>query len=364
MKVLITGGGTGGHVYPGLAILQALLSHEVAYAGSPSGLEKNVLKRYPIPFYPIHSGKLAGKNLPQKTMGLFLTALGFLQSLRLLCRMKPDVVIGTGGYVSSPVLLASCLLRTPTLILEQNLLPGKTTRFFSRFVSRVLVSFEESKAYLPNAAVKFTGNLIRPEIGAISKEEGCRRLGLSCEKIVITVMGGSQGARAINRALLEALPLLREKPWQIVHLTGKAGFQEVERESKKLLPQGALVYRPVPFCEEMEAVYGASDLIVSRAGATSLAEIRAAGKPSILIPYPYAAENHQELNARWLEKQGRCLVVLEDQLSPELLAQSLEKLIGNPELRKKMSEKTSQSAQRDALASILKAVQEVTGRTL
>lgn len=363
MKIVVTGGGTGGHVFPGLAVASALKGHQVVYAGCVHGFEKKVTERYHISFYPIASRGLAGRNFLGKIFSLYLTSLGFLQAVKFLRRFKPDVVVGTGGYVSFPVVLASLLQQTPTLILEQNLLPGKTTRILSPRVTKVLASFEETKPYLPKASVIVTGNPVRPEIGSLSKEEGCRRLAFSPDKPVIVVMGASQGARALNQALLHILPELQNKSWQILHLTGETHYQTVLQESKtRHSADGLLTYRALPFSDDIAAIYAAGDLIVSRAGGTTLAEITVSGKASVLIPYPYAAENHQEINARWLEARGGCRVILNRDLTANLLLQTLEELINHPETLKSMAIRTAAAARPDALSAIMQAIQNVSQR--
>jgi len=361
LNIVVTGGGTGGHVYPGLVVAQALKLHRVVYVGSKRGLEKKVTETYNIPFRAIISRPLVGQGILKKVIGLLFMGIGFLQSFWFFLWFRPRVVLGTGGYVSSPVLLAAVALRIPSLLLEQNVLPGRTTRLLSRFVSRVLVSFGESKRFLPRAEIRVTGNPVRQEIGGMSKEEGCKKLGLSSEIPVIGVMGASQGARAINQALLQALPRMRDKAWQIVHLTGQTHYAMVLEESKKSLSGAILRYLPLPFLEEMAFFYAASDLIVARAGATSMAEIMLAGKPSILIPYPHAADNHQEMNARWLEERGGSILLLETALSAGSLIQEVERLITNPAKRIEMGETAKKAAPPNPLQSILANIEDVVG---
>lgn len=357
-KVLVTGGGTGGHIYPGLAVIEALKSASVLYVGSRRGLEKKLTQAYSIPFYQIHSRPLMGQGIFGKILSLFSIGTGFFQSLWILLKFRPQVVLATGGYVCSPVLLAAVLLRIPSLLLEQNLLPGRTTRFFSRLVSKVLVSFPESKSYLPQAHLVVTGNPVRKEIGSLTKEEGCRRLGIGSGFPVVTVMGASQGARALNRSLLGALPQLQEKPWTILHLTGETHYAAVVQEIERMKLSGKLQYIPFSFIEEMAAVYAASDFIISRAGATGLAELMQSGKGSILVPYPYAADNHQESNARWLEQKGGCRVVLEKDFTPQALVRALEEVFAHPEILRSLAKHAKEAAPRDPLEKILEVIEE------
>jgi UDP-N-acetylglucosamine--N-acetylmuramyl-(pentapeptide) pyrophosphoryl-undecaprenol N-acetylglucosamine transferase len=362
IKVVIAGGGTGGHVFPGLALAKALNPQNVVWIGLENGFEKKQAEQAGILFYSIKASPLVGKAFFKKIFNLARLAFGFFQAFFSLLKIKPSVVVGTGGYVSAPVLLSSLILRIPTLILEQNVLPGRTTRFFAPFVSCVLASFEDTKVYLPKAKVAVTGNPVRREIGQWGKVEACEKLGLSAQKLTLLVMGASQGAQALNRVLLQALPFLAKENWQVLHLTGKTHYEKVIEESQKVLSGISMVYKPFAFVEEMGVFYSACDLVVARAGATSLAEIMQAGKPSLLIPYPYAADNHQEINARWLEKKGGCMVVLEKELTANLLYEKLKQLLGNREALEEMGKKAKEASCHDALERILAIVKEVAQR--
>lgn len=364
MRVVITGGGTGGHVFPGLVVARALKSQDVIYAGSAKGFEKRGAEALGIPFYPIRASQITGKGALKKILNSANLASGFIQSLFFLRKFKPQVVIGTGGYVSAPVLLAASALKTKTLLLEQNLLPGRTTRFFSTRVSRVLTSFDESEKYLPGASVRVTGNPVREEIGKWGKREACEKLGLSPDRPVIFVTGASQGAQAINRCVLGALPMMADESWQIVHQTGEKHYEAVVEESKKNTFPGKLFYKAVPFVDEMGVMYGACDVVVARGGATSMAEILAAGKPSLIVPYPYAADDHQELNAKWLEDKGGCRVVSEKNFTPAFFCSTLKEWLGSPETLRGMGERARAAAHPDALERILDAIQEVAGDRL
>lgn len=359
--IVMTGGGTGGHVIPMLSIADALKGRPLLYIGSRHGFERDLAKARGIPYQSIMTRGLMGRGILGKVKTLFLIGLGFFQSIKILAVKKPRLVIGTGGYVSSPVFLAASALGIPTLLLEQNLLPGRTVRFLAKKVTKVLVSFEESKSYLPGASTVVTGNPVSCSIGKIGKEEACRRLGLAADKPVVLAMGASQGAKAINEALIKALPGLKKKPWQILHLTGEKHFGEVSEKSRKILEGGGLIYKAFPFADQMQNFYGAADLIVSRAGATTLAEVTLAGKPSIMVPYPYAADNHQELNARWLEKNGGCKVILEKDFSAERFLSELETLMSDPKSLKSMGENAARVSRPDALQNVLRIVEQTAG---
>lgn len=364
MKIIITGGGTGGHVVPGLTVADALRNHVLLYVGSNHGLEKKLASSSGIAFQPILTRALMGQGILGKLKTLFLIGLGFLQSLKIIAAFKPRLVLGTGGYVSSPVFLAAAALGIPTILMEQNVLPGRTVRFLSKKMTKVLVSFEESKAYLPGTSVVVTGTPLRSKIGTVGKEEACQRLQLSPLKPVVLLMGASQGARALNEALLGALPYIKDKPWQILHLTGKAHFDKVSEKSRQILQGSALTYVAFPFVDAMENFYGASDLIISRAGATTLSELMLAGKPSILVPYPYAADNHQEMNARWLEGHGGCHVVLEKDFSSSLFVSTLESMLSDPKTLETMGARAKQVSKPNALVDVLGVIRDVTGESV
>ncbi|MCL5054956.1 MAG: undecaprenyldiphospho-muramoylpentapeptide beta-N-acetylglucosaminyltransferase [Firmicutes bacterium] len=362
MKIIVTGGGTGGHVFPALVLMQHLASHEIVYAGSSKGIEKKLVPAYGFHFLEIDSMPLTGKRILKNFIGILVLCKGTLQSLLFLFKFKPNLIIGTGGYVSFPVLAAGWILKIPTVLLEQNLLPGKTTRIFSRLSSCVCVSFEETAKFLPKVKTKFTGNPVRSEIGSIQHDAACAALGLSAERPVVLVMGASQGAKALNACLLEALRLMQDETWQILHLTGESHYHDVLQKAQGVQNKEALVYKAFPFADKMEIFYAASDLIVSRAGATTIAEILTAGKPSILIPYPYAADNHQEINARWLEEKKGCEMLLEKDLTPESFYRILKEWLSKPDKLKEAGKQAKLLSNPDAAEKIIAVLEETVKR--
>lgn len=353
LRVVLAGGGTGGHLYPALAVAEKVSAGggQVLFVGTRRGLGARV-----VPERGFQIAFVRARGLGGGPVGLALAAfeigLGFLQSLVLLLRERPNLVIGTGGYVCVPVVLAAAVLRIPAILLEQNALPGKATRFLSRFARRVCVSLPGGLAGLPADRVEVTGNPIRQEILERDRSEARRRLGLAEGRTCLLVTGASQGAGSLNRAVLRALPQWRECPWTVLHLTGPGHLEEVQVRSSGILEGARLEYRPIGYLEDIAELYAAADLVVCRAGATTLAEITARGLASVLVPYPHAAEGHQEKNAEVLVEQGAALL-LEDRAVEEELGKRVEDLLARPDELASMSQASLRLGHPEAAASVL-----------
>lgn len=343
MRVILSGGGTGGHIYPALAVASQCAAEfpgcEFLYIGGQRGLESSLVPKQGIPFEAIDitgfRRKLSLDNV--KTVMRFLK--GVRASKRLLREFKPDVVIGTGGYVCGPVVYAAARLGIPSIIHEQNAVPGLTNRFLSKYVSAVAVSFEDSEGAFPAARrVIYTGNPRATTVYAADKAKGLETLGLPASSSVVLVVGGSRGARAINEAMIEMAPLLSSSPHlQYVYVTGEgyyASTMEAIRAKTGELPANL---RVLPYVHNMPEVLACTSLIVNRAGASFLAEITALGLPAILIPSPNVTNNHQEKNARSLERSGAAKVILEPELSGSSLYAAVEQVMGDPALQASMS---------------------------
>ena len=313
-RVIISGGGTGGHVYPALAVGGRLRtvdpSLEVVFIGSRREIEKRIMDEHGARFIAMRIEGLRGRGL-RSVRGIVLLPAAFLNSLVLLVRLRPALVIGVGGYSSGPVVLLASWLRIPTLILEQNVRPGFTNRLLVRWAKKAVVAFPSSLPAFRGKGV-WLGNPVRDEFENLPPraEDGT---------LAVLVFGGSQGSSVLNRAVASALPLLRAERGRLalVHQTGKEDCEWVKQAYREAGFDEALV---APFYPEMAGCFRRSDLIVSRAGATTCAELIAAGKPSLLVPFAGASENHQEANARELEKTGGAEVILEKDLTPERLA--------------------------------------------
>lgn len=337
--MMFAGGGTGGHLFPALAIAEEVKAiddrTEIMFVGTKNKIEARVVPEKGYTFVPIWiSGfrrKLSFDNLlfPLKVI------VALFQSMKCIKKFKPSVVVGTGGYVSGPVLYAASLAGIPTLIQEQNSYPGATTRFLARRVNEVHLTFEQSRRYFARQDNLFvTGNPIRRSLSSASRAEALRYFGFpENTRNVILILGGSLGARSINRAFMSNMPALLNRDLRILWQTGQEDFETVQQSFGKSLPASVRIY---PFIDRMEYAYAAGDLVVCRAGATTIAELTALGKPAILVPYPFAAADHQTENARSLAENGAAELVRDDELR-ECLVEKIVPLFQGERLQK-MSE--------------------------
>jgi UDP-N-acetylglucosamine--N-acetylmuramyl-(pentapeptide) pyrophosphoryl-undecaprenol N-acetylglucosamine transferase len=333
-RYIISGGGTGGHLYPAISVAEELLrqgltkknsKEDILFVGTQRGIEARVIPQegYRIEFLNV-SG-FVGKSLPKKIAALFKFALSFKDAWRILQRFRPVAVIGCGGYASLTMTLTASLKGIPTIILEQNSVPGLANRVLGRVVDAVCITYAESMAYFPKEKTFHTGNPIRSKILNAEPSEALKLFPIDSSKKTVFVFGGSAGATAINNALIEALPYLLDLKLylQFIHQTGEKDYDKVTEHYKKA-GFSAYVFK---FIEHMAEAYSLADLLICRAGASTLSEITAAGKASILIPYPYAAANHQEKNALRLEALNAARVLKERDLSGEHLAATIRKLL-------------------------------------
>jgi len=304
VKIAIVAGGTGGHIYPGLAIAEEVRLRdpkaEILFLGSEEGLEKDLVSRAGYEIKLIKSRALLRKLSYKAISAPFVSVIGFFQALSILKANAPTVLFSTGGYASLPVVLTARLLGIPILLHEQNVLPGAVNRFCQRFSKLNFLSFPQSLEYMRGEVV---GNPVRRKILAGQKDQACKKLKLDKNKKVVLVMGGSQGAKSINQTVLAALSSLPAGV-QIIHLIGKRDFDWAEHSFKNF-PN----YFPFAYLDDMQDVLAAADLVISRAGATAIFEFLAKGLPMVLIPFPYAAGNHQLLNAQAIAKNGAAVVV-------------------------------------------------------
>jgi UDP-N-acetylglucosamine--N-acetylmuramyl-(pentapeptide) pyrophosphoryl-undecaprenol N-acetylglucosamine transferase len=368
VRVLIAGGGTAGHVFPAIAVAHRLVEDhgaEVMFLGTAAGQEARL-----VPAAGFRMIEMEAKPLLRKaslsTLRAPFVALGSMRRCAPLVR-EADAVVGMGGYVSGPPVVAAWRARTPVVIHEQNAIPGLANRLCSRFARTTAVAFAEAAHRLPHRArVEVTGNPIREVIASVPGErsrlakEAHAELDLDPERRTVVIFGGSQGALHIDRAAVGACTLLKDRAdLQVVLLTGPAHHEATVRG----LPAGAaLSVRAMPFLDRMELAYAVADVVVSRAGATTIAELAACGVPSILVPYPYATANHQEANARALQRAGGASVLLDDQLTAEVLADRVESLVDHGERLRAMSDAATTwarpSAASDIAALVVRAAEE------
>ncbi|OPY57708.1 MAG: UDP-N-acetylglucosamine--N-acetylmuramyl-(pentapeptide) pyrophosphoryl-undecaprenol N-acetylglucosamine transferase [Pelotomaculum sp. PtaU1.Bin035] len=367
LRFVVAGGGTGGHIYPALAIAHGLKERypgaEILYIGTARGMEADIVANEGLPFKGIAAAglkrKLSLRNLPV----LWQAGRGLLQAYGIIRDWQPDVVIGTGGYVCGPVVLAAALIRIPTLIHEQNAFPGVTNRILSRFVKRVAVTFADSIKYFPyREKVRLTGLPVRPEILAADRETGLKKMGLSGDKFLLFSFGGSRGARTINEAIVAVIKMFAgDTRLNILHVTGNAGHEEfLDRCAAagiKLDRAGNVTI--MSYIYNMQDALAAADLVIGRSGAATLAELTALGIPSILIPYPFASENHQEFNARAMEKEKAALVVLDHELSGDMLCRKVAELLNDRGRLAVMGAASKRMGKNRALEDIIDCVEEL-----
>lgn len=358
MNIMISGGGTGGHIYPALTIykiLETMVDANFLYVGTERGLESRIVPKEGIPFTTLPVQGL------QRTLSLdtLVTAGKTISSLwkanRLISKFQPDIVIGTGGYVCGPLLLAAALRGIPTLIQEQNVVPGITNKILSRFVDVVAVGYEEATPHFPNAKqVVYTGNPVRPNVVTANREEARAYFGLQETQTAILVAGGSRGARSINKAMLAVHEHYKgREDIKIIHATGTDEYSHV---CESLGIQEGGVYSPtsyiVPYLDNMDMAMAASDMAIFRSGAIGLAELAVRGIPSILIPYPYAAADHQTFNAKAFVEAGASTMIVDKELDGTKLLQSVDAMLEDQECCQRMAQATLQLGKPQAAIEI------------
>ncbi len=333
MKIIIAGGGTGGHIFPAIAIAQELKRSmtdvTITFVGTARGLEARIIPKEGHDVRFIRSEGLVGKNIFRTIKSLFTIPLSLKDSYNLLKELGPDLVFGVGGYSSGPVLLCAKMMGIATMIHEQNTLPGFANRVLGKFVDTVAITYYESMKYFPPDRTYLTGNPVRAQILKGDRKRGCEHFSLDMHRFTIFVFGGSLGASTINSAVGEALSFLEplKDKIQFLHQTGEKECDSM----KEVYCARGFKGTVIPFAYEMADAYAVADLIISRAGATTLAELTACGKAAILVPYPYAAGNHQEINARKLWDMGAAQMVLDRDLSGKTLSELIHHLIEDPE---------------------------------
>lgn len=372
MKLLITGGGTGGHVNPGLAIAKFVQSRrpdtQVRFAGTPKGIETKLVPRAGYQLYTIAVGGLRRSVKPKDLLynmgALKKAAVSGGKAKKILLEYQPDVVIGCGGYASFPMVSAAQKLKIPTVLLEVNALPGVVTKSFAKKADRVLICFEDTRALLggrPN--IHLTGAPVRGEIIFAQRAEARRKLGLRDDEKLVVSFWGSMGALYMNRHMAGFIELeSREKLFRHIHATGAAAAQWLP----EMVEEKGVALREHPEIELREYIYdmadamAAADLVICRAGAATVGELCALGKPSIMVPSPYVAENHQEKNARALEREGACVVITEQECTPEKLYKTAAQLLKDESLLRQMGQSAARLAILDSSEKIYRHILEAT----
>lgn len=370
MRIIVSGGGTGGHIYPAITLINNIKklvpNAEFLYVGTKKGLEADIIPREQIPFVTLDISGFE-RHLTMKNFVVAGKAFkAVVKARNIVKNFKPDVAIGTGGYVCGPILMAASLMGIPALIQEQNAIPGVTNKILARFVNKIAVGYKRALSYFPENKVVFTGNPIRDDILLSTRNEGLMEFSLDTTKKTILVSGGSRGAHSINKAMFEVHKhFANNYRVQIMHVTGKNEYDFVKNGLADLgvnldKADNLAVY---PYLYDMPKALAATDIAVFRAGATSLAELTARGVPAVLIPYPFAAENHQEFNARELEKNGAAKVILNRELTGEKLINVLEEMLASENRLQEMVEASRNMGKPSAALAIAEIVVDLAKKT-
>ncbi|MFH0969566.1 MAG: undecaprenyldiphospho-muramoylpentapeptide beta-N-acetylglucosaminyltransferase [Patescibacteria group bacterium] len=348
MRILLTGGWSGGHIFPLVSVARKLKEKlgeeaELLYVGSGAKMEKEAMQAEGIPAKSILAGKMRRYFSILNFLDIFKIPIGFIQSLWILLAYMPDVVFSKGGYIAIPIVLAAWIYRIPIIIHESDAIPGTANKILEKFSTRVAIAYSSAQDYFSASETALIGNPIRDGINQGNKEEARKIFNLTESKPVILVLGGSQGSEVINEAIIRILPKLIQHS-QIIHQAGEKNIEKVIREAgEQGIKAGREGYFAAGFLdfETIKQAYAISDLIISRAGANIIAEIAANAKPSILIPIEKSAQGHQRMNAYEIAKAGGALVLEESNLGENIFMEKIEKILFDEDLKKNMSQKIS-----------------------
>jgi UDP-N-acetylglucosamine--N-acetylmuramyl-(pentapeptide) pyrophosphoryl-undecaprenol N-acetylglucosamine transferase len=359
IRLIVTGGGTGGHLFPGISLAQAMMgaypSCEVLFIGTERKVDRTALSSLGFETTTIKSQGIKGKNFLSIVKALFQQPMAIWQATKIIRKFKPDLVFGVGGYVTGPVILASRLLGVTTCIHEQNSIPGLTNKLLGHIANKIFVSLPGSEKYFPTKKTILSGNPVRSNIIKASREP---KTISEQEPFTLLILGGSQGARRLNSLMLEAAESCLSKlspPPFIIHQTGGQDEDTVRMKYAEL----GLNAKVQAFYSDMAKIYSQADLIISRAGATTLAELTVFHKPVILIPFPYAADNHQEINGRYLVEAGAGIMFRQDDLTGEKLGTEIKQLLDNKEILADMSNNSGMVSKPEATETIINACMEL-----
>jgi UDP-N-acetylglucosamine--N-acetylmuramyl-(pentapeptide) pyrophosphoryl-undecaprenol N-acetylglucosamine transferase len=354
MKVIIAGGGTGGHVFPAISVAEEILkrssTNDVLFVGTKKGLENELLSKREYNMRYIRAEGIKGRGLTKGIRAAFSALSGTFDSISLIREYRPDIVLGVGGYVSGPMVLAASLHGVPTAICEQNAFPGLTNRILGKFSGRVFAAFEESSRFFPRHKMVVTGNPIREELLTFKggSSDG--------DKLTVLIFGGSQGARTLNSVVPEVLGRLGRDDISVIHQTGSADLESVNAAYNMY----GIEARVHAFIEDMAGVYSEADIVIGRSGAGTVAEITALGKPSLLIPYPYAANNHQMENAKILERHGAAVVIEDKEATAENMLEALTEALRKDKLDA-MASRARELGKPEAARAIVDEIIKLTG---
>lgn len=341
MRLIVTGGGTGGHVYPAVAICErvktAIPDCEILYVGSKYGIENKILKQYNIKYESINVRGFDRRNIFKAIKAFFLMFYAMYESFKIVKKFKPDLVIGMGGYVCGPVVLMANLQGVDSFIHEQNSVPGLTIGFLAKFAKKVLVSYKSSmKHFKKQSNLYYTGNPVRSEFYHLDKETARHKMGIFDNQIFIVSFGGSNGAKIINKSASALIELAKKNPsLYYLHITGNHAYEEFMKENDYNEYENITIMK---YADNMPEILAAADLCICRSGAMTLAEIAAVKLPAILIPSPYVAHNHQYQNALVFSEASCGIVIEENENTVDKLIEKLKEILENPELLARMRE--------------------------
>ncbi len=359
MRLLICAGGTGGGVYPAITVLEALGTekHTVLWVGGHEGMEEDLVTRLGIPYASIEAAGVHGVGLRRLPGNLIKLLKGFFKSCKIIRAFKPDALLFTGGFIAFPMAVAG--LRKPSLLYVPDIEPGLAIKALARFSDRIALTTEESMAYFPDKSkLTVTGYPVRPELKNWTHTDALDYFGFDSDIPTLAVTGGSKGARSINMALLEILPKLLDEI-QIIHITGHLDWDVIAAQTKYLPADQASRYQAFPYLHEMGAVFAAADLILSRAGASSLGEYPQFALPAILVPYPHAWR-YQKINASYLADLGAAVILKDEDLETNLYLQ-ISRLITDREALRRMSASMASIATPDAAERIARLIKDMVG---
>jgi len=359
MRLLIAGGGTGGHLFPAIAVAKEFIKcdekNEVLFVGTKRGLEKRVLGIEGFSFKSVSALPLAGKGVFAKLKSLFILPFSLIQSMLIIRRFKPDFALGVGGYSAGPVIMGAKIMGVSTGVQEQNIVPGMTNKILGKFVDYIFLAFKEAQMFFEKGIVCITGNPIRQSLFQVDTKKAYEVFRLDEDKFTVLVFGGSLGAESINKAFTQNLDKfngIMEKV-QIVHQTGEKNFEGVKEHYDNSTVKAFVA----PFIFNMQDAYEVADIIVCRAGATSISEIAALGKAAVLVPYPHAAADHQTKNAQSLEAQNAAMMIKDEDLDTSLM-NILSELYENRDRLKELRDNIGAQAKADAAKEIVRIVIE------
>jgi len=361
MKAILVGGGTGGHVYPAIAVAEAIqdriIDSQVLFIGSEQGIETRIVPNERFTLATIKARGMLRKLTLRSISAPFIAVRATIEAYGIIKSFKPDVIVATGGFVSLPVVIAGSLQRVPTVLLEPNFVPGITTRICKWFASRVVTAFEGSRKYFRFRKVFCLGIPVRKQITSTVKGIAIQNMGLRQDQKMVLIMGGSQGARSINKSVIEALPELEKMNIQVIHVAGERDFDWVSSETSR----APVFYHLLPYMENMWDGLAGADLVVSRAGAAAISEIIARGLPSILIPFPFSSERHQDFNAKVLSDAGAAALIKDSELDGSTLVSQIKRVLNDRPLYLQMAAASKSLGRPDASREIVTMISNMLG---